>query len=248
MVISQHDMIENYDGEALYVKHDLPHPNYIEETTDADFMLVFLNGAFENADVVRLNCDSSVPAVGQEVTVMGWGDFEVDPAVSSMSDVLMNVNVNVISNEECEASKGDLGGEFMTYENQITDNMLCAGAPQRDSCQGDSGGPLVIKGDVASSDLQVGVVSWGLGCADADFPGIYARISQVYGWIEDSVCTYSSYAPESGFDCGYSQVDDYVSGSDDDGSPVVGSTGEDDDWSYDDDWVQDDDNTDDHDH
>lgn len=136
VVISQHDMVEYYDGEALYVKHDLPHPNYIEETNDADIMLVFLDGAFENADVVRLNWDSSVPAVGQEVTVMGWGDFKVDPAVSSISDVLMNVNVNVVSNEECEASEGVVDGYFMTYENQITDNMLCAWAPQRDSCQG----------------------------------------------------------------------------------------------------------------
>jgi trypsin len=157
----------------------------------------------------------------------------------------MDVNLNVISNEECEASKGDLDGYFMTYENQITDNMLCAWASQRDSCQGDSGGPLIIKGDVASSDLQVGVVSWGNGCADADFPGVYARISAVNSWIEESVCTHSSYASESGFDCGYNQHDDSVSGSDDDWLQWSANGGDQDD-DYTDDLLDSDDYTDDY--
>jgi len=61
------------------------------------------------------------------------------------------------------------------------------------------GGPLVIKA-VDGSDLQVGVVSFGeLGCTDNT--SIYARVSEVYGWIENAVCTYSGYASEAGFDC-----------------------------------------------
>lgn len=35
----------------------------------------------------------------------------------------------------------------------------------------DSGGPLAVEG------RQVGIVSWGMGCAVPLYPGIYTRIS-----------------------------------------------------------------------
>ncbi len=237
VVVGQHDMDEYYDGEGLYVKTDVPHPSYDAMANDKDFMLVFLDGAVaENANVVRLNSDSSVPAVGQEVTVMGWGDLIAADDISEISDVLKSVNVKVISNEQCEASEGFVDGYYTSYDNQITENMLCAREYQRDSCQGDSGGPLVIKGSDAGSDVQVGVVSWGVGCASVDFPGIYARISQVYEWVENEVCTYSSYASEAGFNCGSvstgigngsagSPVDDTASGTE-----AVSNADNDDDW------------------
>ena len=69
------------------------------------------------------------------------------------------------------------------------------------SCaQGDSGGPLVVKGS-GNNDLQVGVVSWGIGCASRDFPGVYARVSSAYNWIRKEVCANSRDPPDS-FDCG----------------------------------------------
>jgi secreted trypsin-like serine protease len=83
----------------------------------------------------------------------------------------------------------------------IMENMLCARANSKDSCQGDSGGPLVIKGDGGSADVQVGVVLWGFRCAVDPFPGVYARVSHAYEWIQTEVCNGSEYASDAGFDC-----------------------------------------------
>lgn len=185
------------------MKRELPHPNYDSHSTDNDFMLVFLNEATtaNNVDLVSLNSEPSVPSLDESVTVMGWGDTDIRDHVSETSDALMHVRVNVISNEECDASEGSIDGYYDNYNDQITENMLCAKRNERDSCQGDSGGPLVIRGGSAGSDVQVGVVSWGIGCASEHFPGVYARVSRAYDWIESEVCNGSSFASEAGFDC-----------------------------------------------
>ena len=58
--------------------------------------------------------------------------------------------------------------------------MLCVGEEGKASCQGDSGGPLVCDGELC------GVVSSGVGCAQAEYPGLYTRISNYIEWIESS--------------------------------------------------------------
>jgi trypsin len=59
------------------------------------------------------------------------------------------------------------------------------------------GGPLVIRGNDGSGadDVQVGVVSWGIGCANKNFPGVYSRISEAYDWIKSEVCSKSQDPP-----------------------------------------------------
>ena len=66
-----------------------------------------------------------------------------------------------------------------------TDDMICAGFPQggKDSCSGDSGGPLVVIDNDDHATL-VGVVSWGIGCALPDFPGVYGKVSSFMDWIQ----------------------------------------------------------------
>merc|ERR1712051_906056 len=91
-----------------------------------------------------------------------------------------------------------IGGYQTDYKNQISGNMMCANDNGEDSCQGDSGGPLVIRS--RTGDVQVGVVSWGVGCAHRDFPGVYARVSAQYHWIRANVCEGSSDPPAS-FEC-----------------------------------------------
>ena len=70
-----------------------------------NFMLVFLGiepPPVSNADLVSLNSQDYFPSV----TVMGWGDTDMSSSANTLSDVLMNVNVDVISNQACDAARG----------------------------------------------------------------------------------------------------------------------------------------------
>ena len=83
-------------------------------------------------------------------------------------------------------------------KDQILDSMVCAGYPKgaKDSCQGDSGGPLIVPKS-ATDDTAVifGVVSFGIGCAKPNFPGVYARVVKFLDWIKKGMADGSGSAP-----------------------------------------------------
>ncbi|XP_021931893.1 uncharacterized protein LOC110835704 [Zootermopsis nevadensis] len=85
------------------------------------------------------------------------------------SRILQKLQLPIVSASRCRCLYGDL-----------PDHQICAGYPEtggKDSCQGDSGGPLVVSG------LQIGVVSWGYGCAKPRYPGVYTEVAAYRSWI-----------------------------------------------------------------
>ena len=63
--------------------------------------------------------------------------------------------------------------------------MFCAGLGVADSCQGDSGGPAVRYVD--GEGFLVGIISWGAGCTQKKFPGVYVNAGKYNGWINETI-------------------------------------------------------------
>jgi trypsin len=139
VVIARHDLGAG-DGESIAMDYEISHPKYNDKTTDNDFNLVFLSRPTkEKVSLVNINNDSNSPRVGEEVIVMGWGDTTSDDYTQKLADKLMDVSVNVISNQDCDDSEGSINGWNEDYHNQISDKMMCAKDSGEDACQGDSG-------------------------------------------------------------------------------------------------------------
>lgn len=162
------------DGERIAAQQIIVHPDYNPSTFDSDIALIKLASASTQTPV-SLPTQAVIDAVitGTTVTPIGWGTTQHSGGVSSNpSPVLLEVDLPVVSKADCNASYGI-----------ITDNMICAGltAGGKDSCQGDSGGPLVA--DVGGEDFLMGATSFGNGCALANFPGVYTRVSKFLEFI-----------------------------------------------------------------
>ena len=141
------------------------HPKYNKNTDEWDFMLLKLASPVNNREVVLLNFDAAKPTNGQALTVIGVGELSEGGSTAS---TLQEVVVNSIPTSECNKAA--------MYNGDIYDqSMFCAGVSGggKDSCHGDSGGPIVIQQN--GQDVQVGVVSWGDGCALANAPGTYCN-------------------------------------------------------------------------
>jgi len=134
---------------------------------------------------------------GKNGRVYGWGSLASCPAQDPT--VLQEVEVNIISDEACSAQESDSVTvsnptnptecitDSSSYEGRISEEMLCAGAPGKDSCQGDSGGPFTVKSEETNQHDLVGVVSWGDGCAADGMFGVYAEVAKLRDWIDAKI-------------------------------------------------------------
>ena len=113
---------------------------------------------------------------GQFSIVTGWGTTSEGGATAHILQELGGLEV--VSDQQCAASIGAVGGYSSS---DVSSDMLCAGGNQgQDACQGDSGGPLIVEKEDKTGFTLIGVVSWGIGCARKDLPGVYSEVSSEY--------------------------------------------------------------------
>merc|ERR1712223_2226339 len=165
-------------GQVRNIAQVMNNNQYNPSTFENDFAILKLDSPLEFNDDVKPAClpTSSdyldVSSTEERCFTSGWGTLS---SGGSSTDTCQYVRVPAITNAECNAE----------YGGSITDSMICAGYPGeggKDACQGDSGGPFVCNNN--GKAVVAGVVSWGNGCADPDFPGVYARTTYVLDWIK----------------------------------------------------------------
>jgi len=166
------DYEQNYQSHMQPIKRVVSHPEYDRFTIDNDIALLEL--ASEITDIPPLDIYTG-EQLNYTGIVLGWGNISIYGVV--YSDQLREVSLPVVSFQTCV--------ESTTY--LVTENMFCAGYPDggKDACQGDSGGPFVI---YENFHWQLaGIVSWGIGCAEAGNYGFFTRAPNYYAFISHYV-------------------------------------------------------------
>eukprot|EP00096_Caligus_rogercresseyi_P013026 TRINITY_DN5687_c0_g1_i1.p1 TRINITY_DN5687_c0_g1~~TRINITY_DN5687_c0_g1_i1.p1 ORF type:complete len:602 (-),score=82.89 TRINITY_DN5687_c0_g1_i1:318-2123(-) len=168
--------------EELKVIQKLVHPKYNYFTFENDLALIKLERSVRFRDNIIPIClpGNDDLLIGETGIVAGWGRMSNG---GQLPNVLQYVSVPIVSNNKCESMFLKAG-----RNEAIPDIFLCAGYDDggRDSCQGDSGGPLVVKGQDGRYFLG-GIISWGIGCAQPNLPGVCTRISRFRDWIVERV-------------------------------------------------------------
>jgi len=171
----------------------VPHPDYAYSrfALENDIVLVFLQQPIEDVESVPYAQSTAPDNNESDLTVIGLGRLS---SGGPSAQVLQEVTVQAGSQSQCMAQDvnatnflADLGFTPRDYKYNH-ETMFCAGVDGGglDSCQGDSGGPILN-----AQGIQVGIVSYGLGCAEDGYYGVYTRVSAYHEWIADNLCRHS---------------------------------------------------------
>lgn len=178
VLIIEEEKALGFGGITVGVSRVINHPDYDEWIGRGSDIAIW-----QLAEPIETSSDliayATLPSVateditaGADFTAVGWGLTDPDDAYSS-SEVLMKVTVPGVGRTECNER----------YSGLIEDTMVCAGEEGKDACQEDSGGPLYED----ETGIVVGVVSWGEGCGEAGFPGVYAHVGGFLDFIEENM-------------------------------------------------------------
>jgi secreted trypsin-like serine protease len=171
---------------AQYIRHPSYSVNSSAGSYSYDYALVQINGTFPTnlirAKLPDATVMQAVAKPGDLVTTLGWGATSEG---GSGTTSLREVTIPVVSDTTCAASyNGSSAASGLKLNPSL---QICAGlaAGGKDSCQGDSGGPLIAPYN--GSIYSIGVVSYGLGCARANYYGVYSETAAMVSWISSNI-------------------------------------------------------------
>ncbi len=122
---------------------------------------------------------------GRRATVTGWGSVRAaapddpPPPLRAFPNRMREARVPIVSDQRCERAYDD--PSVSRVFRVLPELMVCAGAERLGTCVGDSGGPLFVRAAAQRGGQigyrQIGIVSFGAGCATGEFPGVYTEVN-----------------------------------------------------------------------
>ncbi|XP_075168803.1 trypsin alpha-4-like [Haematobia irritans] len=162
----------NAGGHLVSVAAYKNHEGYNPSTMVNDIAVIRLSSSLTFGPTIKaIEMATQAPVDGAAAAVSGWGTLQ--SGGFTLPTTLQFVEVEMVSQEECSSST-------YGYGSNVRPTMICAYSKGKDACQGDSGGPLVSGGKL------VGVVSWGVGCAKPNYPGVYADVAALRSWVVET--------------------------------------------------------------
>lgn len=178
---------EAAQGETIQAAEIRVHEQYHTPSFySSDMALVRLTGSSTKGRPIPVSVPSERPLWSPDTLarVIGWGGtFYPGIGGVNLPDELHQVDIPIVDDSDCDLSYPSdyLLGDFEPL------TMICAGYEEggKDSCSGDSGGPLMVP-HPAGDLVQMGVVSWGGGCAYPTQYGVYSRAADTFlrSWID----------------------------------------------------------------
>jgi secreted trypsin-like serine protease len=180
MVLTGSADLNNPANQPIGVSRVVVHENFAGTQDGYDIALLRLESP-TSAPPVAL--DGQATALNDLAFVAGWGAVRASGVGTGelFPTILRGAYVRMIPGNVC-------GLFFPDYYGYTDETNVCAGIPSGgvDSCQGDSGGPLYRATEEFGTNYAVsGITSWGIGCAEADHPGVYTNVASFLDWIQD---------------------------------------------------------------
>lgn len=168
------------------------HPQYNSRNGKNDLAVLHLESPVSYTDLIHPACLPkneplrSKSFVDFQPFVAGWGRTQEG---GKSAEILQELQLPVLSNQVCHDRYASQ--RRLVTEDQFDNAVICAGVLTggMDTCQGDSGGPLMYPEQTAQ-DFRfyvIGVVSYGVGCARAEIPGVYTNVANFIDWIEEKI-------------------------------------------------------------
>ncbi|XP_001361207.3 seminase [Drosophila pseudoobscura] len=144
---------------------------YSSSRLNMDVAVLRLQSSMTGNNIATIPLCSVQWSPGDYMRVSGWGTTQ--SGSSQPSNQLRTVQIQLIRKTVCQRA----------YRSQDTlyASTFCARSSGKDSCTGDSGGGVIYRNQLC------GIVSWGLGCANANYPGVYTSIHRARSFIVSSM-------------------------------------------------------------